>query len=193
MEHSPRWAAERLGVFYARLLDRAIPRLRRIADRNLSLAYPDKDEAWRKQIIRGVFASVGRLLVAFARLPHINHRNVGDWIRYEGLEHYQRAKERGSGVLFATAHLGNWPMRTRETKPDEPESSKVAPRATTRKRGWWFFVFPAALSFLSIRFLPSQGGRFWNPSPSTTSRLLAFIGEADSTLRLANSPATSPS
>lgn len=102
--------AERLGAMYARLLDLAIPRLRRIADRNLTFAYPDRDEAWRRQIIHGVFASIGRLLVVFARLPHINRKNVGEWIRYEGLEHYMNAKEHGAGVLFATAHLGNWEL-----------------------------------------------------------------------------------
>lgn len=110
MEHSPRRIAERLGAMYARLLDLAIPRLRRIADRNLTFAYPDRDEAWRKRMIDGVFASVGRLLVVFARLPHIDHSNVGEWIRYEGLEHYAHAKECGAGVLFATAHLGNWEL-----------------------------------------------------------------------------------
>jgi KDO2-lipid IV(A) lauroyltransferase len=35
---------------------------------------------------------------------------VSEWIRYEGFEHYERAKEKGNGVLFATAHLGNWEL-----------------------------------------------------------------------------------
>lgn len=108
--YSPRPLADWLGACCARLLDLAIPRLRRIADRNLALAYPDKDTAWRRKTADGVFSSIGRLLVAFARLPHITKANVGEWIRYEGFEHYERAKERGNGVLFATAHLGNWEL-----------------------------------------------------------------------------------
>ena len=110
LEHSPKPVARRLGLAYAALLDRAIPRLRRIAERNLSLAWPDRDAAWRRQTIDGVFESIGRLLVAFARFPEITKANVGDWIRYEGFEHYQCAKARGNGVLFATAHLGNWEL-----------------------------------------------------------------------------------
>ncbi len=58
----------------------------------------------------GVFESIGRLLVAFARFPQITKANVADWIRYDGFEHYLAAKERGKGVLFATAHLGNWEL-----------------------------------------------------------------------------------
>ena len=50
------------------------------------------------------------MLVAFARFPRINRANVGDWVRYEGFEHYVEAKARGKGVLFATAHLGNWEL-----------------------------------------------------------------------------------
>jgi Kdo2-lipid IVA lauroyltransferase/acyltransferase len=108
--HAPKPVADRTGQACAKLLDTAIPRLRRIADRNLALAWPDRNAEWRKQTIDGVFRSIGRLLVTFAKLPQITKANVGDWIRYEGFEHYQRAKERGKGVLFATAHLGNWEL-----------------------------------------------------------------------------------
>lgn len=110
LAHTPRPIADWLGARYAQLLDLAIPRLRRIAYRNLERAYPDHDAAWRRRTADGVFASIGRLLVAFARFPQINRSNVSAWIRYEGFEHYTRAKERGKGVLFATAHLGNWEL-----------------------------------------------------------------------------------
>jgi KDO2-lipid IV(A) lauroyltransferase len=110
LEYSPRPVANWLGHTCAKVLDRAVPRLRRTAIRNLEMAYPDRDLAWRNRIVDGVFASIGRLLVAFARFPRIDRNNVGQWIRYEGFEHYERAKERGKGVLFATAHLGNWEL-----------------------------------------------------------------------------------
>lgn len=110
LAYSPRAVADWLGARSANLLDLAIPRLRRIADQNLGFAYPDATENWRSRTIDGVFASIGRLLVAFARFPQITKANVAQWIRYEGFEHYQRAKERGNGILFATAHLGNWEL-----------------------------------------------------------------------------------
>jgi KDO2-lipid IV(A) lauroyltransferase len=110
LEYAPRPVAEGVAGACAGLLDKAIPRLRRGAERNLSFAYPEKDAAWRARIIDGVFASIGRLLVSFARFPRITRANVGEWIRYEGFEHYECAKRRGNGVLFATAHLGNWEL-----------------------------------------------------------------------------------
>jgi KDO2-lipid IV(A) lauroyltransferase len=110
LEWAPLPAAHRLGRGYARLLDLAIPRLRRVALRNLSLALPGLDARGRAAIVDGVFRSIGRLLVSFARFPSIRKENVDRWIRLEGGEHFQNALREGRGVLFATAHLGNWEL-----------------------------------------------------------------------------------
>ena len=110
LQHAPRPVADRLGHFYAGLLDRFIPRLRRTAEVNLTFAFPERDEAWRTKTTDEIFQSIGRILVALSRFPAINKGNVGDWIRYEGFEHYVEAKNAGRGVLFATAHLGNWEL-----------------------------------------------------------------------------------
>jgi KDO2-lipid IV(A) lauroyltransferase len=92
--------------FCSRLLDLAIPRLRRIALRNLELAgFSNRDE-----IADGVFRSIARVVVYFARLPRMNRENVQHWIRYEGLDNFTSAVARGRGVLVSTAHLGNWEL-----------------------------------------------------------------------------------
>jgi KDO2-lipid IV(A) lauroyltransferase len=96
--------------FYTTILDLALPRLRRVATRNLELAYPEKTSRERSRIVDGVFASIARLLATFARFPILNSRNISKWIRYEGLENYTEAKTHGRGILFATAHLGNWEL-----------------------------------------------------------------------------------
>ena len=62
------------------------------------------------EIERGVWRSIARLMLGFARFPQINKQNVSRWIRYDGLEHFEQALQRGKGVLFATAHLGNWEL-----------------------------------------------------------------------------------
>jgi len=99
--------AQCLARCYARLLDLAIPRLRRTALQNLAFALPDADA---RQVVNGVFRSIARLLVSFARFPSIRRDTVGKWIRHEGFEHVQCALAAGKGVLFATAHLGNWEL-----------------------------------------------------------------------------------
>jgi len=95
---------------YTKLLDLAVPRLRRTALRNLELAYPEKSLAERQAIADEVFRSIARLLETFARFPQMNRKNISRWIRYEGLEHYLEAKKAGRGILVATAHFGNWEL-----------------------------------------------------------------------------------
>jgi Kdo2-lipid IVA lauroyltransferase/acyltransferase len=98
-----RWPS--LAGLYVKLIDLAIPRLRRTAVRNLEIAgIPDED------VVDGVFQSIARMLATFARFPRIKRQNVGEWIRYEGLENFLHAQKRGRGVLVATAHLGNWEL-----------------------------------------------------------------------------------
>ena len=93
LEISPRTVAERLARLYTRVLDLAVPRLRRVALRNLGMALPDFSAEERNRIAEGVFRSIARLLVAFARFPKIHRNNVSDWIRYEGYEYFEQANQ----------------------------------------------------------------------------------------------------
>jgi len=110
LEWLPIGAAHALARCYGRLLDRAVPRLRRVAERNLAMALPELDAAAHAAIIDGVFRSIARLLVSLARFPNIGPHNLDRWIRIEGAEHVDAALRNGRGVLFATAHLGNWEL-----------------------------------------------------------------------------------
>jgi Kdo2-lipid IVA lauroyltransferase/acyltransferase len=110
LEWAPLPLAERLARGYVRLLDLALPRLRRVAERNLLLAMPELDAARRREIADGVFRSISRVLLLFARFPSIRRENLDRWIRWEGREHWEYAVRQGRGVLFATAHLGNWEL-----------------------------------------------------------------------------------
>jgi Kdo2-lipid IVA lauroyltransferase/acyltransferase len=95
-----------LSKIIAKLLDVLVPRLRRIAVKNLTMAGFSNPE----EIAGGVFVSIARLLATFARLPRLTPQNISSLIRYDGLENFTTALARGHGVLVATAHLGNWEL-----------------------------------------------------------------------------------
>jgi Kdo2-lipid IVA lauroyltransferase/acyltransferase len=117
------WSVARcppLARVYVKLLDKAIPRWRKAAVRNLEIAgmsvagadrdVIDPDFIDPDFIIDGMYRSIARMLETFARFPSMNRENTTKWIRYDGLDNFQNALARGRGVLVATAHLGNWEL-----------------------------------------------------------------------------------
>ena len=110
LERTPRVLAWPLARLYAGLLDFALPRLRRVAVFNLALVLPELSTAERQRIVDGVFRSIARLLLVFSRFPRLTRDNVAEWIRLDAFEHVETARQRGRGILFATAHLGNWEL-----------------------------------------------------------------------------------
>jgi Kdo2-lipid IVA lauroyltransferase/acyltransferase len=110
LEWAPPGAATWLARRYVSLLDLAVPRLRQVAHCNLALAMPHLDPAGRARVVEGVFHSIARMLAVFARFPSIRGGRLDDWIRCDGMEHVETARKRGRGILFATAHLGNWEL-----------------------------------------------------------------------------------
>jgi Kdo2-lipid IVA lauroyltransferase/acyltransferase len=104
----PRPLARTLGLLLAGAVYHLHRRLRKVALRNLEIAYPEMAAAERKRIVRGVFVSLGRQLAEFCQFPRYTRENVSQVAVYEGFENFDAAQRRGKGVLFLTAHLGGW-------------------------------------------------------------------------------------
>ena len=85
-------------------------RLREVGMRNLAMVFPEKSEAERKRILRGVFTSLGRQLAELCQFPRYTPENIDEVVVYDGLENYERAYARGKGVLFLTGHFGGWEL-----------------------------------------------------------------------------------
>jgi KDO2-lipid IV(A) lauroyltransferase len=85
-------------------------RLRQVGMRNLAMVFPEKSEAERARILRGVFASLGRQLAELCQFPKYTPENIDEVVTYDGLENYERAYARRKGVLFLTAHFGGWEL-----------------------------------------------------------------------------------
>jgi KDO2-lipid IV(A) lauroyltransferase len=98
------WLLEGLGqLLYA--LD---GRHRRIVERNLAIAFRDRTHRERRKIARSVFRNLGRVMAEFSFIPRLNEHNLNRYLSVEGVENFHRAHEKGKGVLFLTAHFGNW-------------------------------------------------------------------------------------
>jgi len=106
----PRGVARGVGAAIGDLAYHALSRLRRVGMRNLELAFPGLAKGRREQILREVYRNLGCLLAEFCLMPGYTAEQASRFIRYEGLENYLRARDRGKGVLVLTGHLGAWEL-----------------------------------------------------------------------------------
>ena len=106
----PRSLARAFGIGIGWVVYLLHIRLRQVGMRNLALAFPEKSAAERGRILRGEFTSLGRQLAEVCQIPKYTPENVDQVVVYEGFENYERARARGQGVLFLTAHFGGWEL-----------------------------------------------------------------------------------
>jgi KDO2-lipid IV(A) lauroyltransferase len=104
----PRPLAHGVGILIGKLVYYLHSRLRRVGRHNLEMAFPEKSPAERRQILRGVYVSLGRLLGEACLFPSYTRGNAHDIAVYQGFENFEAAEKRGKGVLLLTAHLGGW-------------------------------------------------------------------------------------
>jgi KDO2-lipid IV(A) lauroyltransferase len=106
----PRTWARAIGAVVGGAAFLLLGRLRSTGMRNLALAFPAmaEDERWR--ILRRLYRNLGWLLAEFCQMPRYTRVNTAASVRYEGLDHYLAARERGKGVLIVTGHLGAWEL-----------------------------------------------------------------------------------
>ena len=86
---------------------------RRIGLINLSIAFPEKDERWKRRILRQSFQQLGDHLVELSRLHRLTPEKIRGRIKYEegrGLENYFKAGGQDKPVLFLTAHISAWEL-----------------------------------------------------------------------------------
>jgi KDO2-lipid IV(A) lauroyltransferase len=106
----PRGLARAAGAGIGLLAWYLLPRLRRSGLRNLELAFPEMPEAERKRRLRRLYRYLGWQMAEFCQMRRYTRENTRELARYDGLEHYLAARERGNGVLIVTAHLGAWEL-----------------------------------------------------------------------------------
>jgi KDO2-lipid IV(A) lauroyltransferase len=106
----PRSWARACGAVIANIAHDTLSRLRRVGLHNLELAFPAMAASERAHILRLEYRQLGWLLAEFCQMSTYTPEFAGQFIRYEGLEHYLNARDRCKGVLVLTGHLGAWEL-----------------------------------------------------------------------------------
>jgi len=100
-----RFLGERLGdlLWFLRIR-------RRVVMENLRLAFPEWDERRRRQVGRGTFRNLGRMVADFLYVSRLRTEDLDRLLVYEPgmLERILEARDAGNGVVVCTAHFGNF-------------------------------------------------------------------------------------
>src|SRR5689334_19732150 len=106
----PRRMARSLAAGVAAILFAMLPKLRKTAEFNLRLAFPEWDEIKRAETIRGMVRNLGWMAAEFARLPKYNDENIDEFVILDGHENFLAGQRRGKGVVYLTGHIGAWEL-----------------------------------------------------------------------------------
>ena len=108
----PRRVALALGAFVGELFYRLDRPHRRIALFNLRLAFPEKSDAERLDILRRSCRNLGRVAAEFCHLPSLTVESVRSYVRVEDPVAWQAALDAVAdhGTVILTGHFGNFEM-----------------------------------------------------------------------------------
>ena len=106
----PRRAARGLAASVASLLFSLQPKLKKTADFNLRLAFPDWSDAQRKDATRKMVRNLGWMAAEFARIPRLTKENIVRVVTLENHENFLEGQTRGKGVIYLTGHIGAWEL-----------------------------------------------------------------------------------
>jgi Kdo2-lipid IVA lauroyltransferase/acyltransferase len=83
-------------------------RERRRAHEHLQLAFPDRSETWRGEVVAGCARSLGRLLGEVAWLWSASAQDILARTELVGLDNLTGCLAPRRGAIFVTGHIGNW-------------------------------------------------------------------------------------
>jgi KDO2-lipid IV(A) lauroyltransferase len=106
----PRPMARSLAVAVTRVLYVLLLRLRKTAEVNLRIAFPDWSDAQRESVIARMLRNLGWMAAEFARLPKYTKQNIEQIVVLDGHENFLEGHRRGKGVLYLTGHIGAWEL-----------------------------------------------------------------------------------
>ncbi|HET9527865.1 MAG TPA: lysophospholipid acyltransferase family protein [Pyrinomonadaceae bacterium] len=109
--HLPLSTAMMLGRSVAKIAYFLGADLRRTGAINLRIAFPEKTDDERAELLRQCFDSLGRQLGLFSQFSTRPLEELQSFIEPHGLEHLEAAKaQTNGGLLLFTAHLGAWEL-----------------------------------------------------------------------------------
>jgi Kdo2-lipid IVA lauroyltransferase/acyltransferase len=82
----------------------------KLVEKNLRLAFPDRDDEWIRKTMRAAYAHLGREALETLRLSRVTREELIARADVTGFDEFKKAFAEGKGVVLVTGHVGNHEM-----------------------------------------------------------------------------------
>lgn len=114
----PRKLSVRTGIALAKIFYSLTGGRKDVALKNLTIAFPEKDEGQHLALLKASFANLGRVLGEFSQFPKMTREQLDGLVEFEferpefvnspERKHIDAEREKGRGMILVGPHLGNW-------------------------------------------------------------------------------------
>ncbi len=112
----PRKALTLFAVLFGNIWFHVDTRHRRIAMDNMRNAFKSEfSETQCHQMVKKTFIQLSRVAFEIPSLLKLNKDNMKSYVEFSGATHLEKALFKGNGVIFLSAHFGNWELMTTAT------------------------------------------------------------------------------
>ena len=172
----PEAVADRVGAALGWVVGRVGRPRWDVVMKQLRMAFPDADEAWRRGVARRSYMHFGAEAVAVFRLAGARSSEILKRTRMIGREVLEEAAREGRGVMLVSGHLGNWEVGTagvvaRGFRTDivaAPQRNVLFDRYLTRSRGR-----------LGMKVIPRGEARTGVLASLKAGRVIGIMGDQD--------------
>ncbi|MEO8209110.1 MAG: hypothetical protein ABI840_01005 [bacterium] len=87
-----------------------VPIRKKVALNNLSLSFPEKDQQWKKDVIKNSYINLSIDLMEFLYFPKFNKELIKKFVTYQNHKLVQEAKLKNKGIFILSGHFSNWEL-----------------------------------------------------------------------------------
>ncbi len=98
----------KVGLALGNIAYHVLTSRRKVALRNLRNAFPEKSLSCLKTIAKHSFCSVTTTFLEILYYPKLTTKKMLERIKVSNTELFDKAKSKGKGCIFLTAHYGSW-------------------------------------------------------------------------------------
>ena len=107
----PLEAVLKFGSFAGMAAYHICSKRRRIANANLKAAYGKKlSGEKRDEIVLNMFRNFGQNIIELLLMPRMSEKYFGKYTKVKNFERVKEALDSGKGIVFLSAHYGNWEL-----------------------------------------------------------------------------------